>query len=162
MIHTLSDSAFNLPLTMTDHTPRGTHNHLLIRLNNHCDLQHLSSTSFRPSRGFAPATDNHCALQHPVSSTMGAVTTELVRWVWAAQKPPMGPLWRCAPRSAQPRPPLAHTVPVCSLGCFPGVCSVQADSSRAGCGRANSVKDISSVHGHGLVWSPAGRPEESR
>ena len=60
---------------------------------------------------------NHCGLQHPVSSTMGAVTTELVRWVWVAQKPLMGPLWRRAPRSAQPGPPFAHTVPVCSLGC---------------------------------------------
>ena len=48
---------------------------------------------------------------------MGAVTTELVRWVWVAQKPLMGPLWRRAPRSAQPGPPFAHTVPVCSLGC---------------------------------------------
>ena len=48
---------------------------------------------------------------------MGAATTALARCAWRVQKPHMGPLWRLAPRSAWPGPLLAHTVPVCSLGC---------------------------------------------
>ena len=59
------------------------------RPNKTCHLQHLSSTPFRPSRKFAPATDNHCRWNTPVSSTMGAVTTELMRWVWAAAPQPL-------------------------------------------------------------------------
>ena len=52
---------------------------------------------------------------------MGAATTALARCALAAQKPCVGPLWRRAPRTAQPGPPLAHTVPVCTPTCFPGV-----------------------------------------
>ena len=62
-------------------------------------------------------SDNHCHCNNPVSSKMGAVSTELARWAWAAQKPLMGPLWRRSPLDSQLGPPFAHTVPVCSLGC---------------------------------------------